>query len=157
MGSRVVSQVVDLENLAEAARRVLQLVQVERLWLVELVPVRRPHLVGVLVLLSPPRRTVPQLTIALVTSHERSRGLVDAESPGVVEDGVLASVASPEVGPVVAAGVSVTGPKRGVLVLTGVRLHVRSGLLVGATAESARRCFEVLIEPRVEREAEPTD
>ena len=69
----------------------LQLGLVEGLGLVEVVAVRRPHLVSVLVLLRLPGRAVPELTIALVTTVHCVGASVCLELLGVAEDSGVVS------------------------------------------------------------------
>lgn len=71
--------IVDRKSLLQTACRVLQLVQVERLWLVELVPVGSSDLIGVDVLLSSPGGTIPQLSVTFVTCEQVVRMLFDVE------------------------------------------------------------------------------
>ena len=76
------SLVLDVEDLlfaTETAISALELWLVEWLGLVEVVPVARPDLISVQVLLSPPRRAVPALTIALVAAGKRVTPLVDLQ------------------------------------------------------------------------------
>lgn len=62
--------IVDLELLSQAACRILELVEVERLGLVKFVTVGRPNDVRMLVLLSSPAGAVPQLAVAFVAGHQ---------------------------------------------------------------------------------------
>ena len=76
------SLVLDVEDLlfaTETAISALEFRLVEWLGLVEVVPVAGPDLVSVQVLLSPPRRAVPALTIALVAAGKRVTPLVDLQ------------------------------------------------------------------------------
>ena len=76
------SLVLDVEDLlfaTETAISALELWLVEWLGLVEVVPVARPDLVSVQVLLSPPRRAVPALAVALVAAGKRVTPLVDLQ------------------------------------------------------------------------------
>jgi len=65
------SLVFDIEDLLlslQATIGNLKLRLVERLWLVEAITVRSPELVSVLILLSLPGCSIPELTIALVAT-----------------------------------------------------------------------------------------
>ena len=76
------SLVLDVEDLlfaTETAISALEFRLVEWLGLVEVVPVARPDLISVQVLLSPPRRAVPALTNALVAAGKRITPLVDLQ------------------------------------------------------------------------------
>ncbi len=66
----MVCGIVDFVGLSQAACRVLELVEVERLGLVKFVTVGRPNDVRMLVLLSSPAGAVPQLAVALVAGHQ---------------------------------------------------------------------------------------
>lgn len=118
----LVSDIKDLLLSLKAAVSDLQLGLVERLRLVEVVTVGRPNLVSVLVLLRPPGRAVPELTIALVTTMHGVGASVCLELLGVAEDSAVVTRAV--VGLVVNLGV--------VEAVSGCRHPVVLGLVVGS-------------------------
>ena len=118
----LVSDIKDLLLSLKAAVSHLQLGLVERLWLVEVVAVGRPHLVRVLVLLRPPGRAVPELTIALVATVHGVGASVCLELLGVAEDGGVVTRAVVRL--IVDLGV--------VEAVSGCRHPVVLGLMVGS-------------------------
>lgn len=153
--SGVVTEVIDLENLLETASGVLELVEVEGLGLVELVPVRCPELIRVLVPLGPPGGSIPQLTVGLVASHKSVRAILNFQILRFVELRHAACFTTTEVWFVVGSRVLVAGSERAVSVLLLFGLLVGRGLLVSAPSEPAGGGLERFIEPGVERQSEP--
>lgn len=132
---RVVREVVDLECLLESARRILQLVQMERLRLVELVPVGGSELVGVLVLLRPPMGSVPELSVAFIAGDKRGTVQIDFQDSSCVE--FTLALSGPEVWLIVGIRVLVTLSEGRIGVFFRVWLHVGSCLFVRATTKSS--------------------
>lgn len=75
----VVTDVVDPQAPFEPAGCVVELVQMEWLWFIELVSVSCPDLISVKVFLSPPSSAIPKLPVALVASHQIVRFLKNAQ------------------------------------------------------------------------------
>ena len=136
---RVVSEVVDLERLLEPARGILQLVQMERLRLVELVPVGGSELVGVKVLLRPPMGSVPELSVAFIAGDKRGTVQIDFQESSCVEFTVALS--GPEVWLIVGLWVLVTFSEGRIGVFFRVWFHVGSCLFVCATTKSSAVCL----------------
>lgn len=155
MGGGVVLQVIDLEEMLESSSGVPELVQVERLGLVEFVPVRRPQLVSVLVLLSPPGSPVPQLPVALVARDLVVRFEVHLQELGGVEALSGRWGTRSEVGLIEGAGVLVASSHGRVGVLLTGRLHVEGRFQLCTAAKAARVGLQGLVNLSVECQSKP--
>jgi len=107
----VVRDVVNVENLPEAARCVLKLVEMEGLALVEFVAIGGPNDVRMLILLSPPASAVPQLAVALIAGHQVVGLHLHVQQLCCVE--VLRGLSRSEVGLVVDLGTLVAETESG--------------------------------------------
>ena len=91
----LVSDVKDLLSSSHAAIAALKLLLMEGFGLVEIVAIGSPHLISPLILLSLPGSTIPALAIALVSTLQGVRSLVNLQFNSILEDSSI--VSSPQV------------------------------------------------------------
>lgn len=125
----------------------------EGLGLVELVAVGRAELVRVLVHLSPPGCAVPQLAVAFIPRNKC--GTVEFDLQEISSVKFLQVIAGSEVRLVMHAWGLVAHSERGVGVFFRVLLHVGSGFLVGAAAESSAGSFQSRVDDWDIQQAKP--
>lgn len=140
----LVARVEDLLLSLEASVGEAQSGLVERLRLVEVVPVGGPNLVSVGILLGLPGGAVPELAVALVARGEGVGALVDLELRAVLERNCVVTV--PPVGAVVLRRAQV-GRARGRREVVE-RLVVRGRVEHRARAVAAGADLEGLVVPR---------